>query len=181
MAVPWRTFFSILFMNYVHIQAQFLCPPLGPVLPAPTSLSGDASFQQVIARINAGLQSASSQLNGTAVSVGARSIHESQPLLSFHYTPDVFNTNGTHNITGDTVYMIGSATKLYTALALLQLRDAGDLNLSDPVTKYVPRLKGLPQNNNNLTTVDWSAVTLEALLDHLGGVPADRMLRHLVS
>ncbi|KAK4942842.1 hypothetical protein LTR10_017418 [Elasticomyces elasticus] len=181
MAVPWLTFLLVMSLNYARTQAQFLCPPLGPILPAPTSLSDNPSLQQVIAQINLGLQNASSQLNETAVSVGVRSTHETQPLLSFHYTPESFNTSGTHNVTGDTVYLVGSATKLYTALAILQLRGAGDLNLSDPVTKYVPRLNSLPQNNNNLTTVDWSTVTIEALLDHLGGVPADYFFANIAN
>lgn len=172
MAVPWRTLLLLISLNFGLIQAR--CPPLGPILPATTSLSGDAAFQKVIAQINASLQNASSSLNETAVSVGARSIHEAQPLLSFHYTPDAFNTSGMHNVTGDTVYSVGSATKLFTALAILQLRGQGKVSLSDAVTKYVPRLASLPQSNNSLTTVDWNAVTIEALLDHLGGVPADR-------
>ena len=40
--------------------------------------------------------------------------------------------------TPDTLYRIGSITKLFEATALMQLRDAGQLRLDDPVAKSVP-------------------------------------------
>ena len=40
-----------------------------------------------------------------------------------------------------TVYRVGSITKLFTALMLMQLRDAGKLSLDDPIEKYLPELK----------------------------------------
>jgi CubicO group peptidase (beta-lactamase class C family) len=100
-----------------------------------------------------------------------RSLHDDRPLLNFHYTPQTFNTSGTHEVDGDTVYRIGSTTKLFTALTILLLE--GRINLSDPITKYVPRLGSLSGANNSLTMVDWNTVTIEALASHMGGVPAD--------
>jgi CubicO group peptidase (beta-lactamase class C family) len=40
-----------------------------------------------------------------------------------------------------TVYRIGSVTKSFTALMLMQLRDAGKLQLDDPIEKYLPEFK----------------------------------------
>src|SRR5580704_11656496 len=40
----------------------------------------------------------------------------------------------------DTVYAVGSITKLFTATMLMQLRDAGRLRLDDPVQDYVPEV-----------------------------------------
>jgi len=40
-----------------------------------------------------------------------------------------------------TIYRVGSITKLFTALMLMQLRDAGKLNLDDPIEKYLPEFK----------------------------------------
>jgi len=40
-----------------------------------------------------------------------------------------------------TIYRVGSVTKLFTALMLMQLRDAGKLNLDDPIEKYIPEFK----------------------------------------
>src|SRR6185436_10914379 len=40
-----------------------------------------------------------------------------------------------------TVYRIGSVTKAFTALMLMQLRDDGKLHLDDPIEKYLPEFK----------------------------------------
>ncbi len=60
-----------------------------------------------------------------------------------------------------TVYRIGSITKLVTATALLQLRDAGALSLDDPLARWVPELAA--------TT---PGVTLRHLVTHTSGIPS---------
>jgi hypothetical protein len=163
-----------LFLHYALLLAQ--CPPLGSVLPAPTGLSQSPVLQELVTQINVQLQNTSSTLNQTAVSIGVRSLHDSGPLMNFHHTPSKFNTTGVHKVDGNTVYRIGSTSKLFTALSILQLEGNGKVNLSDSVTKYVPGLGVLSGPNNSLTKVDWNSVTIEALLSHMGGVPADRTL-----
>jgi D-alanyl-D-alanine carboxypeptidase len=41
----------------------------------------------------------------------------------------------------DTVYRVGSITKQFTALALLQLVEQGKMRLTDPLEKYVPEVR----------------------------------------
>ncbi|HEX2463349.1 MAG TPA: serine hydrolase domain-containing protein [Thermoanaerobaculia bacterium] len=43
--------------------------------------------------------------------------------------------------TASTLYRIGSVTKLFTATAVLQLRDGGKLDLDDPVAKHLPEFR----------------------------------------
>src|SRR5260370_9577477 len=43
----------------------------------------------------------------------------------------------------DTVYRIGCVTKMFTALMLEQLVEAGKVHLSDPVEKYFPEIKAV--------------------------------------
>ena len=38
----------------------------------------------------------------------------------------------------DTIYAVGSITKLFTATMLMRLQDAGKLRLDDPVQDYLP-------------------------------------------
>ncbi len=68
----------------------------------------------------------------------------------------------------DTRFRIASMTKSFTALAILQLRDAGKLTLSDPVANYVPELA----RTAPLTT-DAPPITIRHLLTMSPGFPED--------
>ena len=59
----------------------------------------------------------------------------------------------------DAVFEIGSITKQFTAVALLQLRDEGKLSLDDPITKWLPDFD-----------TRGNKVTLRRLLDHTSGI-----------
>lgn len=60
----------------------------------------------------------------------------------------------------DTRFAVASITKQFTAAAILQLRDAGKLDLSDSVCAYVAPCPDA-----------WQPVSLKHLLNHTGGVP----------
>jgi CubicO group peptidase (beta-lactamase class C family) len=59
----------------------------------------------------------------------------------------------------DAVFEIGSVTKQFTAVALLQLRDQGKLSLDDEITKWLPDFD-----------TRGNRVTLRRLLDHTSGI-----------
>ena len=59
----------------------------------------------------------------------------------------------------DAVFEIGSVTKQFTAVAILQLRDEGKLSLDDDITKWLPDFD--PRGNK---------LTLRRLLDHTSGM-----------
>ena len=165
----------LILSNVLQASAQNQCPPLGPVLPAPQSPSIDANVRAAVKGISAIAQELTSSFNTTAVSIGVMSTFEEAPMLSFHHTPEFLNTTGTHNVTIDTVYRIASISKAYTVLALLQLSDK--INMADPVTKYIPELADLDKQqsqNNDITTVRWGMVTIDALASHLAGISAER-------
>jgi CubicO group peptidase (beta-lactamase class C family) len=58
--------------------------------------------------------------------------------------------------THDTQYRVGSITKTFTAAAIMQLRDAGELDLDDRLEQHVPEASHAP--------------TLRRLLTHLSGL-----------
>jgi CubicO group peptidase (beta-lactamase class C family) len=71
----------------------------------------------------------------------------------------------------DTIYRIGSITKMFTALMLEQLVDAGKVHLSDPVEKYFPEVKTVEGR-----FADAPPITLVQLAKHTSGLdrePAD--------
>jgi CubicO group peptidase (beta-lactamase class C family) len=66
----------------------------------------------------------------------------------------------------DTVFRIGSITKIFTGMALLALRDDGRIGLDDPVTRYVPELADAVY-----PTLDSPVITLRNLVTHTSGLP----------
>ena len=69
--------------------------------------------------------------------------------------------------TPGTIYSICSISKVFTALAVMQLRDAGKLNLDDPVAKY------LPWFNPEMVHAYDPPPTIRDLLRHSGGLPCE--------
>ncbi len=63
-------------------------------------------------------------------------------------------------VTPQTVFSINSASKAFTGVAILQLAEAGALQLDAPVSRYLP---GLPDA--------WQPITLRQLLNHTSGLP----------
>lgn len=62
--------------------------------------------------------------------------------------------------TGTTRFRIGSMTKPFTAIAILQLAEQGKLSLDDPLSKHYPA-----------APTEWADVTIRQLLTHTSGVP----------
>jgi CubicO group peptidase (beta-lactamase class C family) len=56
-------------------------------------------------------------------------------------------------VTSDTVYRIGSITKQFTALALLQAVEQGRMRLTDPLEKYVPEVRQLRDRHDGTPPV----------------------------
>jgi CubicO group peptidase (beta-lactamase class C family) len=70
----------------------------------------------------------------------------------------------------ETVYRVGSVTKLVTAAMLMQLRDAGRLHLDDPITAYLPEFRLRSR------FADHGPPTLRQLVTHTAGLPREAPL-----
>jgi CubicO group peptidase (beta-lactamase class C family) len=66
-------------------------------------------------------------------------------------------------VTEKSLMRIGSVSKSFTAFAVLQLVDEGDIQLDDPVVKYLPEVK--------MDDFRWGKVTIRQLLSHTSGIP----------
>lgn len=62
----------------------------------------------------------------------------------------------------DTLYSIGSVTKSFTALGIMQLQEAGKLTLEDPIDSYIP-INIHPKGGT---------IKVKHLLNHSSGIPA---------
>ena len=76
---------------------------------------------------------------------------------------------GKATLNKNSIFEIGSVTKVFTAIAIAALVRKGKLELEDPVTKHVPELEGGPL----------SGTTLESLATHTSGLPAMFLQEHI--
>ena len=165
---------SILLTHGANAAIDGYCPPLGPVLPAPTTPSSNPAIRSTVAVLQETLQLMTAQYNYSAISLGVKSIHEDVPMLEFHHTPQNLDPKGVSDINSNTVYRIGSVSKVFAVLATLKTKG---VNLNDPITKYIPELNDLKKQTpkqNAIYVVDWDSITLGALASHLSGIASDR-------
>jgi len=67
-------------------------------------------------------------------------------------------------LNGDTVFEIGSITKVFTSLLLADMAERNEVKLADPVAKYLPATVKVPERRGE-------QITLEDLSTHKSGLP----------
>ena len=67
-------------------------------------------------------------------------------------------------VTENTVFGIGSITKSFTCVAIMQLQEVGKLNVHDPVSKYLPEF-----NVKNKEAI--KDITIHHFMTHTAGLP----------
>lgn len=163
------------------------CPPLGPVYEPPRNLSADASIclaaQNLTATLNQllGSREASTStfaLNTTSFSIDLFSAHDHGSLFQYHFTASALNASSTKKVDENTVYRVGSISKIVTVLALLL--QEGKVHFDDPITKFIPELARYAEEDNeddeesetydDLATTKWSQITVGALASQLSGI-----------
>jgi len=70
--------------------------------------------------------------------------------------------------TAQTIYSICSISKLFTSVAVMQLRDEGKVRLDDPVARHLPWLARLKRSKPEA-----GEITVEGLLTHASGLPRE--------
>jgi D-alanyl-D-alanine-carboxypeptidase/D-alanyl-D-alanine-endopeptidase len=75
-----------------------------------------------------------------------------------------FNQGDSRAVDGDTIFEIGSITKIFTALLLADFVQKHEVNLSDPASKYLPANLKLPERGGK-------SITLLDLATHTSGLP----------
>lgn len=73
-------------------------------------------------------------------------------------------TNTGKSVDEHTVYEIGSISKVFTTIILADEVLKGNMKLSDPISKYLPKTVTVPQHNENV-------ITLKDLATHTSGLP----------
>jgi hypothetical protein len=119
------SFFVVLqLIGFVLPQITTNCPILGPVFPASSSLYASDAVQSAIAAFPGILQAAlANELPDnltTSFSINVFSGFEDQSIFNFHYAAPVLNGSlPSGELNNDTVYRIGSLSKLLTVYTFL--------------------------------------------------------------
>ncbi|KAL7893403.1 beta-lactamase/transpeptidase-like protein [Trichoderma sp. SZMC 28014] len=145
------------------------CPPLGAVLPPPQVPSQNEAVKLASQKLKSTIDSSfSSKLNSSGISIMVKSIHEDRPLFSYHFTPPVLSDIGTASIDDNTIFRVGSLSKIFPALAALQSKS---IHMDDSMLEYIPELKNAA--SASAEAVPWEDVTIDSLMTHLSGLATD--------
>ncbi|KAI0179790.1 beta-lactamase/transpeptidase-like protein [Hypoxylon sp. FL1284] len=159
------------------------CPYPGAVFPKPTALASSDAVQAALLDLTSTLGSRAEDPamnpNGTSWSIqvfSASDPDEDTPLWSHYHTATdllTVDTPGVRSVGGDTVYRLGSVTKIFTILTFLI--ESGDQYWNTPVTALVPELELLAgkAQYDPIMNVDWDSITLQDLASHLAGIVRD--------
>ena len=116
-----------------------VCPSPPPISPLPEDLP--AATKQALDDLNTAIQSMFEEAGATG---GAATIvYDQTQLRTFTYGTTRQNGGGTP-VTGDTVFRLGSNTKVFTAAMLYLLRDAGKVALDEQISSVYPSYQPQP-------------------------------------
>ena len=117
--------------------------------------------REVLAAYSSRLESLAKSLNVPGVSVALLTDGVIETASA-----GVLHAERTDKVTDDARFQIGSITKVFTTVLLMQLVDEGKLDLDAPVVKYLPefRLADAEATSN---------ITVRNLLTHTNGIPGD--------
>jgi hypothetical protein len=149
------------------------CPLLGAIFPPVQHPLKSCAFSDTIARLNSTFDELdrNGTLEGFNTTFYIQAFSASDTLFQHGYVPPSmkdFLTSGTLN--EDTVFRVGSVSKLLTVYTLLA--EVGMKRMNDPVTKWVPELAQAARKNkvDPARKVQWDEVTIGQLSGHLAGI-----------
>ncbi|KAK4150843.1 beta-lactamase-like protein 2 [Chaetomidium leptoderma] len=170
--------------HFLLSEAKANCPLYGPLLPRPTNLLQDPAIKGVAAILDDVFlkyidndTSTGSERFSYAVEVFTGS--EDKPLWSRYWTAPTlkeFNSSGVTKVDTNTVFRIGSVTKIFTVLTFLAT--VGDGVWNDPITKYLPEIEEIASkaSDSPIFTPDWESITVGSLASQMSGLIRDYAL-----
>lgn len=171
--------FSLL--SLLPFTSAINCPLSGAVFPPPPHLTNsstlDSALHNLTSLINDGFSTGNST-HGPVDPSGANAVQifslDSDTAL-FEYYHDgttLSNVSGVQKVDGDSIFRIGSVSKLVSVYMLLV--EIGDGYWDTKITDIIPELqgrKGADKDETNFVT--WEDITLGALAGQVAGLPRD--------
>ncbi|KAF5577067.1 beta-lactamase-like 1 [Fusarium pseudoanthophilum] len=160
------------FLHQANAQ-ETPCPLLSAIFPPVQHPLQSSAFSDAIALLNTTFNEL--DRNGTLEAFNTtfyiQAFSASDTLFQHGYVPPSMKnslTSGTLN--KDTIFRVGSVSKLLTVYTLLA--EVGMKHINDPVTKWVPELAlAARKTKDDLTRkVQWNDVTIGQLSGHMAGI-----------
>ncbi|KAI0173261.1 beta-lactamase/transpeptidase-like protein [Hypoxylon sp. FL1284] len=153
-----------------------VCPLDGPVFTKPLRPSENEDIKAAVATLNEQFANITAGAQNYSLSIQVYSVHEPAPIWELYHTAPTLpsNTTGVKTVDENTVFRLGSLTKIFTIYAWLV--NAGDTLWNDPITKYVPELRELTNRSDPVDFTAWEDVTLGGLATQLTGIPREYAL-----
>lgn len=164
------------------------CPLAGAEFPPPQTLSLHPVWQQAIARLKTRLDLIDSgstfnldgSLDELSYSIQVFSTNPGGGILAERHrtAPSLLaNTTGVKQVDKDTVYRLGSVSKIYAVVAWLA--ELGDVHWNQPITNFIPELANFSaqartqQQFDDVRQTKWEDITIAALASQMSGVGRD--------
>lgn len=170
---------TLLSQKTLFVYSQ-ICPPFTPNLPISGPLANTKAIteavQNITNRINAIVGTSILTNNDTSFSVDFYSLHDKGSLFTHHFSATNLQnpSEGVTTVDSNTIYRIGSISKVFTVYTYLA--NTGDDTWNHPITKYVPELAEAGSSTAHESDIDalrWDQVTIGSLASHLSGVSRD--------
>ena len=173
---------GLLAISHIPLSAaKSPCPLYGPLWPRPKNVLQDAGNKHAQDILDEIFPKYIDNDNATGSDYFSYSVEvftgsEDKPLWSHYWTAPSLktsNTTGVTKIDGDTVYRIGSISKIYTVLTFLAT--IGDGLWNDPITKYLPEIAEFASKprESNIYGTDWDSITVGSLVSQTSGLMRD--------
>jgi hypothetical protein len=170
-----------LLLCWSHLADSITCPPFNPPLPISAPLAGTAAISRAVQALTTSVEivlADGTVLDNTTTSFSSDfySLDENRPLFNYHFSaPGLSNASeGVTEVDSETVYRVGSVSKVFTVYAFLA--NVGDVSWNQPITKYVPELARVASStadDSDLDVVRWEDVTIGSLASQLSGIARD--------
>ncbi|KAI0869028.1 beta-lactamase/transpeptidase-like protein [Hypoxylon argillaceum] len=153
------------------------CPLEGTVFPKPLQLATSEAIKAAVSSLTDTFSEITNGAQNYSFALEVFSAHDPEPLFSvLHTAPNLatLNTAGVKVVDENTVFRLGSLTKIYTIYTFLI--NAGDKIWNEPITKFVPELQAVTNYSDPVTNTAWDEVTIGGLATQMTGIPRDYAL-----
>ena len=162
---------SLVLASFSDVVPTRDCPILGPTFPLGFDLTQSNAIRAVNHEFPALIKSLFSSgiidSKQSSFTIDVFSTARNESLYSYAHAAAGLNSTLTAGVLNDeTIFRIGSVSKLYTAYAIIA--QAGIEVLDHPVTRYLPELGG-NSRADFLSNIIWEDVTIGALMSQQGG------------